>query len=138
MRALLAFGLVFGLAGLATAQEKKDDKKKADPTGTWKWTVERMGNKVEQTLKLKMDGEKLTGALIGRNNMETKIEDATMKDGEITFSTSRMMGNNKIVSKYKLKLDGDSLKGTSETEVNGQTRKVEIDAKREKEEKKDK
>ena len=85
MRALLALGLVIGLTGLATA----DDKKKGDPTGTWKWTVERMGNKVEQTLKLKMDGDKLTGALVGRNNMETKIEDATMKDGEVTFNVTR-------------------------------------------------
>jgi hypothetical protein len=62
-----------------------------------------------------------------------------MKDGEITFSVTRERMGNKVTTKYKLKLDGDTLKGTSETEVGGNTRKAEIEAKREKtEEKKDK
>lgn len=128
MRAILSVGLVVALAGFVGA----DDKKKADPTGTWKWTVERMGNKMEQTLKLKLEGDKVTGAMVGRNNMETKIEDGTFKDGEVSFNITRERNGNKTVSKYKLKLDGDSLKGTSETDAGGMTRKTEIDAKREK------
>lgn len=128
MRAILSVGLVVVLAGFAGA----DDKKKADPTGTWKWESGMGDRKRTNTLKLKMDGDKLTGAMVGRMDMEIKIEDATMKDGEITFTVTRMMMDNKIVTKYKLKLDGDTLKGTGEAEVGGQTRKQEIDAKREK------
>jgi hypothetical protein len=127
MRTLAVAALVVGLSGLAGAQDKK-----ADPTGTWKWTVERGGQKREQTLKLKLDGDKLTGAMVGRNNMETAIEDGKYKDGEVSFTVTRERQGNKIVSKYKGKVEGDTLKMTSETEVGGETRKQEIEAKREK------
>src|SRR5438874_2171474 len=60
MRTLTAAVLVLGLAGLTGA-----DDKKADPTGTWKWTTDFGGQKREQTLKLKLEGDKLTGALSG-------------------------------------------------------------------------
>jgi hypothetical protein len=127
MRTLAVAALVVGLSGLAGAQDKK-----ADPTGTWKWSVEFGGQKREQTLKLKLDGDKLTGAMVGRNNMETAIEDAKYKDGEVSFTVTRERMGNKIVSKYKGKVEGDTLKMTSETEVGGETRKQEIEAKREK------
>jgi len=145
MRILLSLVMAFGLAGFATAQEKKADEKKADakkgdPTGTWKWEMDRNGQKVSQSLTLKLDGDKLTGEMPGRQGGNaTKIEDGTFKDGEISFTVTRMMQNNKIVTKYKGKVDGDTLKLTAETERNGETQKREIEAKKEKaEEKKDK
>ena len=127
MRAIVATVLAAGLVGLAGAQDKK-----ADPTGTWKWTAMFGDRKIEQTLKLKLDGDKLTGAMVGRNNMETAIEDGKYKDGEVSFTVTRERQGNKIVSKYKGKVEGDTLKMTSETEVGGETRKQEIEAKREK------
>jgi hypothetical protein len=130
MRAIVATVLAAGLVGLAGAQDKK-----ADPTGTWKWTVERGGQKREQTLKLKLDGDKLTGSMPGRKDMETKIEDGTFKDGEVTFTVTREFNNMKFVSKYKAKVEGDTLKGTIETERDGQTQKQEFEAKRVKDDK---
>jgi hypothetical protein len=127
MRTLAVAALVVGLSGLAGAQDKK-----ADPTGTWKWSVEFGGQKREQTLKLKLDGDKLTGAMVGRNNMETAIEDAKYKDGEVSFTVTRERQGQKFVTKYKGKVEGDTLKMTSESERDGQTRKQEIEAKREK------
>jgi hypothetical protein len=143
MRTLLALGLVFGLVGfVAAADEKKADAKKGDPTGTWKWEVDRNGQKVTQSITLKLDGDKLTGEMPGRgaNATPTKIEDGTFKDGEVSFTITRMMQNNKIVTKYKGKVDGDTLKLTAETDRDGQVQKREIEAKKEekKEEKKDK
>jgi hypothetical protein len=149
MRTLLALALMLGFTGLATAQEKKAedkkteekkaDTKKGDPTGTWKWEMDFGGQKREVSLTLKLDGDKLTGSMPGRNNTETKIEEGTFKDGEVSFTVTRMMGDNKIVTKYKGKVDGDTLKMTAETERDGQTNKRDIEAKREKaEEKKDK
>ena len=146
MRTLLALALAFGLTGSVTAQDKKaDDKKtedkkadakKGDPTGTWKWEVDRQGQKVPMTLTLKLDGDKLTGSMPGRNNTETKIEDGKFKDGEISFTVTRMGQNDtKIVTKYKGKVDGDTLKMTAETERDGQTNKRDIEAKREKKDK---
>jgi hypothetical protein len=140
MRTLLALGMVMGLVGFAAAaDEKKADAKKGDPTGTWKWEVDRQGQKVAMTLTLKLDGDKLTGEMPGRQGAATKIEDGKFKDGEVSFTVTRMMGDNKIVTKYTGKVDGDVLKLTAETERNGEKTKREIEAKREKaEEKKDK
>lgn len=139
MRTLLVLALALGFTGFVAAEDKKADAKKGDPTGTWKWEVERQGNKVAQSLTLKLDGDKLTGEMPGRNNNATKIEDGKFKDGEISFTITRTMGDNKIVTKYTGKVDGDTLKMTAETERNGEKQKREIEAKREKaEEKKDK
>ena len=148
MRTLLALGLVIGLTGFVAADDKKPDDKKADdkkaevkkgdPTGKWTWEVDRNGTKTTMTLTLKLDGDKLTGEMPGRQGNVTKIEDGTFKDGEISFSVTRMMQNNKIVTKYKGKVDGDTLKMTAEGERNGQPTKQEIEAKKEKaEDKKD-
>lgn len=125
MRTLLAIGLVGLLAGFAGAADKKND-----PTGTWKWETERNGMKRATTLKLKLDGDKLTGSIPGRQNVETKIEDGTFKDGEVSFTVTREMNGNKIVTKYKGKVDGDTMKLTIERE--GGQGKQEVEAKKEK------
>lgn len=119
--------LFAGLVGLARAEDKPD------PNGTWKWTVERNNQKFDQTLKLKMEGDKLTGAMVGRNNQETKIEDATFKDGEVSFSVTRERNGVKTITKYKGKITGDTLKGKTETERDGQKQpERDWEAKREK------
>lgn len=148
MRTLLALAMALGFTGLVVAEDKKPedkkpeakaDAKKGDPTGTWKWEVDRNGQKATMTLTLKLDGDKLTGSMPGRNNTETKIEEGTFKDGTISFTITRMMGDNKFVTKYTGKVDGDVLKLTAESERNGEKTKREIEAKKEKaEEKKDK
>ncbi len=135
MRTLLAIGMVGLLAGFAGAA----DEKKNDPTGTWKWEAGMGDMKRTVTLKLKLDKDKLTGSMPGRNNMETEISDGTFKDGEVAFSVTRERQGTKVTTKYKGKVDGDTLKMTGETEVDGQKREQKIEAKREKtEEKKDK
>jgi hypothetical protein len=115
-----------GMSGFVHAAEK------ADPTGTWKWTVTFNNQTRDVTLKLKLDGDKLTGKISGRNNTETDIEDATFKDNEVSFSVTRERDGQKFVTKYKGKIDGDTIKGKSESERNGQTRNRDWEAKREK------
>lgn len=126
-RELLILGLAFmGLTGLAQAADK------ADPTGTWKWTVTFGDQKRDVTLKLKLEGDKLTGSIPGRNNVETKIEDGKFKDGELSFSVTRERNGQKFTTKYKGKLDGDTIKGTQERERDGKSQSSEWVAKREK------
>ena len=91
---------------------RADDK--PDPTGTWKWSVTFNNQTREQTLKLKLDGDKLTGAVLVRNNQETAIEDATFKDGEISFKVTRERNGQKTTTKYTGKLTGDTIKGKIE------------------------
>lgn len=104
----------------------------ADPTGTWKWTTMFNNQTREQTLKLKLEGDKLTGALVGRNDQETAIGDATFKDDTVSFTVTRERGGNKFVTKYTGKVEGDTIKGKTETERDGQKRERDWEAKREK------
>ncbi|HEV8606727.1 MAG TPA: hypothetical protein VGQ99_15235 [Tepidisphaeraceae bacterium] len=123
--------LAFVFAGVTRAEDKKSPVE-----GTWKWTVQGQNNQsFEQTMKLKMEGDKVTGVILGRNNTETKIEDATFKDNTLGFTVTRERNGNKFVSKYSGKLDGDTIKGKIETERNGQTQSRDWEAKREKAEK---
>ena len=104
----------------------------ADPTGTWKWSTTFNNKTREQTLKLKLEGDKLTGALVGQNNQETAIADASFKDDTVAFTVTRGDGDNKRVSKYNGKLDGDTIKGKNESDRGGKTNSRDWEAKREK------
>jgi hypothetical protein len=121
-----AVAVVFVALGAAQAQDK-------NLTGTWKWTVEQGGQTREQTIKLKLDGDKLTGVQIGRNNQETAIGDATYKNGEFSFTVTRERQGQKIVTKYTGKIDGDTIKGKREFERQGEKMVVDWEAKRVKE-----
>jgi hypothetical protein len=118
---LLAF---VGLVSVAQAAD--------DPTGTWKWSTTFGDKSIDASLKLKLEGDKLTGAYIGRNNTETPIEDATFKDGVVAFKVTRTFNDNKFVIKYNGKLSGDTITGKSEFDRDGQAQSREWVAKRQK------
>ena len=125
-----------GFANYASTDDKKDAKKddKAALAGTWKWSVTVNDQTRETTLKLKQDGDKVTGVVItGQNNTETAIEEATFKDGELSFKVTRERNGMKRTTKYTGKLSGDSIKGKAESERNGETQSRDWEAKRVKE-----
>lgn len=139
MLVAMAAGLV--LVGVGSTVVRAEDKPAApatekpavaakDVTGTWAWEMEgRDGAKREMTLKLKQEGEKLTGSMPGRNG-ETEISDGTVKDGTVSFKVTRKWQDNEFVTKYTGKVEGDVIKFKSEMERNGQTRTQEFTAKR--------
>ena len=110
----------------------------ANPSGTWKWTVQgrQGGQGFEQTLKLDYKDGKLTGTMMGasRGNFtipDTQISDASFKDGAIKFSVEREFNGNKFTSKYEGKLEGDTITGKSESPGrDGQTMTRDWNAKR--------
>ena len=106
--------------------------------GTWSWSfATQNGQSFEQKAKLKQDGEKLTGVVIGRNDTETEIKDGKINDkGEISFSVTREFQCQSRTTKYQGKLEGEKIKGTSERERQGETQKRDWEAKRVKEEEK--
>jgi len=114
---------ILAMAGIARAEDS--------PTGTWKWTTMGGGNTREVTLKLKQDGDKLTGT-ITMGTRDTEITDGSFKDGAVSFSVVRERNGNKITSKYNGKVEGDTIKGKIETDRNGQTNSRDWEAKREK------
>jgi hypothetical protein len=121
--AALAVAFV-GLIGVARAEDKPN------PTGTWKWTVKFGEQELNFTLKLKAEGDKLTGTLSGPRDTESKVEDGTYKDGEVAFKVTREFNGQKVVIKYKGKVSGDTIKGKSEFDRDGETRSRDWEAKR--------
>ena len=129
MRQLAIAGLVAGLVGLVGAAVAADDK--ADPTGTWKWTTKFGKQERENVLKLKKQGDKLTGTISG-GKMETKISDGTFKNGEVKFTVTREFKDQKFTTKYDGKLTGNTIKGTIKGSFNGKEFEREWEATRSK------
>lgn len=115
---------IVGLVNVARAAE--------DPTGTWKWSTTINDKSVDSSLKLKLEGDKLSGVYVGRGNTETPIEDATWKDDAVSFKVTRMFNDTKFVIKYSGKVSGDTITGKSEFEREGQAQSRDWVAKRQK------
>ena len=121
--ALIAVVAVVGLVGVARAAE--------DPTGTWKWTATYGGQSRDATVKLKLEGDKLTGVYVGgQSNTETKIDDAKLEGDKVSFSVTRERDGNKFTTKYSGTLKGDTITGKSERERDGQKQSSDWVAKR--------
>src|SRR6185369_12776516 len=122
------------LAGNIWADDKSaDNKDKSNATGTWKWTFNiPNGDTIEPFVKLKQDGEKLTGDLNWRGT-DTSISDGKIKDGEVSFKVFRERDGRKVTTSYNGKLAGDTIKGKYESDWSGETRSFDWEAKRAKE-----
>jgi hypothetical protein len=120
--------VVLGLLGTAQGQDA------ANPTGTWKWMQQGRGGAQgrEIVLKLKLEGDKVTGTMTGRENEEVAIKEGTFKDGTVTFKVTRTFNDNEFTQTYTGKLEGDTLKGKISFEIQGETRERDWEAKRDK------
>ena len=132
MRTILSVALVLGLCGLARAG---DEKVKPDPVGTWKCEYAIGDQQRTSTLTIKQDGDKLAGTMSWPDQKEAKLKDVKLKDGELTFSAVRELGETKIPVEYKFTIDGDKLKGKGAVESGGRKTEFDIAGKREKKEK---
>lgn len=119
------------------------DKAIMDPTGTWKLATinaETKAKSPERTLKLKLEGGKLTGTIDGRSEINGKvkifewpIKDTKLKGNDISFTVTHapVYGNGPdSTTVYEGKITGDTMKGTAETEWSGNTHKRDFEAKR--------
>jgi hypothetical protein len=105
----------------------------ADANGTWKWTTMYQNKTGEATLKLKQDGDKLSGVYVGgQSNSETPIEDANVAGDKISFKVTRERGGQKFTTAYSGTLKDDTITGTQERERDGQKQSSEWVAKRQK------
>ena len=131
MKAILSMALVLGVCGLAVALEDR----KGDPVGTWKCEYEIGGQQRTSTLTIKKDGDKLAGTMSWPDQKETKLKDVELKDGDLTFSAERKIGDNTFTVEYKLTITGDKLKGKGAVETGGEKREFDIEGKRKKKDK---
>lgn len=126
--------LVTAALAIGAVPQVRAADKKADPNGTWTWTMQGRGGAAANpdapvrkvTLKLKADGDKLTGTIAqpagGRGGggaaaaapRETEISDGKIKGDDISFAVKREFNGNSFVTKYSGKIDGDTIKGKVE------------------------
>jgi hypothetical protein len=126
MKRIATMICVLAVVGIAWAEDKPN------PTGTWKYTAEVGGQSIDVTIKLKLEGDKLTGT-VSVMDTETKIEDAKYKDGKVSFKINREFNGNKLTIKYKGTIKGDTFKGKRDLERDGQKNTRDFEAKRSKE-----
>ena len=114
---------LFVFVGVVSAAE--------DPTGNWKSTM-MLGKKSQDvTIKLKLEGDKLTGT-IGGGQRDVAISDGTFKDDKVSFSVIREQKGEKLTQKYTGTISGDTIKGKVDTERGGKSRSTDWEAERQK------
>ena len=152
LASLVKIGLC-ALLALGTVVQIKAEDTKVNAVGSWTWTgAGRNGNPGRpQTIKLKMEADKLVGTISGGGRgraaadgtaaaapRETKLEDVKLAGDQLTFKVTRAgrNGGNPMVQKFAGKVNGDTIKGKIEVEVEGQDpRTTEWEAKRDTEKK---
>jgi uncharacterized lipoprotein YehR (DUF1307 family) len=84
----------------------------ADVTGKWKSEMTSPDGQVRtSTFTFKVEGDKLTGTVSGRQN-DTPISDGKISGDEISFVVVRTMGGEERKIQYKGKVSGDEIKMT--------------------------
>ena len=97
-------------------------KRLREAEGTWKWTNSFGEFKVESTLKLKQEGEKVTGKISSRRVRDTEIKNGKFTDGEISFEIERDRDGEKLISRYYGRISGDKIQGKMELNFFGRPR----------------
>lgn len=100
----------------------KREPSKIDPTGAWNWSMTRSnGDKTEATLKLKLEGQKLTGT-VSNGDWSVDLENGQIQGNEISFQTTMERDGGKLIAKSKGKITGSTIKGKVEYTADGEAR----------------
>ncbi len=119
------------------------DKAVVNPTATWKIATvssQTKAKSAERTLKLKLEGGKLTGTIDGRSEVNGKvkmfewpIKDTKLQGNDISFTVTHAptVGNGPdSTTVYEGRITGNTMKGTAEMEWMGHTNKRSFEARR--------
>ncbi len=103
-----------------TAAAQADDASAV--AGEWKLAITAPdGQTFQPTLKLAVDGDKLSGTFLGDDGSENPVQDATFSGGELAFSVTLDFGGQQLTSKYRGTVADGALKGTLDYDLGGQT-----------------
>ena len=129
MKAIFSMALLLRVCGLAGAADK------VEPVGTWKCEYAIGDMKRTAELTIKKDGDKLAGTMSWPDQKETNLKELKLKDGDLTFSAVRLVGDNQYNVEYKFTITGDKLKGQGAVLTGGERLPFDIEGKREKKDK---
>ena len=112
------------------ATREKAAASASNAAGQWKFViVTDSGDSHDLSLKLKQEGDKLTGVVI-LGDTEVPISDGLVKDNEVTLTVTREQDGKTQVSKFKGTLEGDTIKGKIDSDWSGEKRNYPWNAKR--------
>ena len=141
---LTTLALAGAVAGWTPNAGGADEAPAINPTGAWKVTfTPKSKSPFEPVLKLKLEGEKLTGTLSelerGKTN-EVAVEDAKLTGAQVSFTTHQAFYVNGVAqtsdqnlvteSKFQGTISDDTIKGKVERHFIGNVRLLEWEAKR--------
>ena len=99
--------------------------------GIWKWTFTMPdGYKVEPQVRLKREGDTVTGSSRFRTGAPVNIQDGKVDGDTVTWNVVREHDGRKVTTRYEGKLKGDSIKGTISSDFAGETRSYPWEARR--------
>jgi hypothetical protein len=108
-----------------------ESSERATATGTWKWTFTMPdGTKVEPRVKLKQEGDKLTGTSKFREGFDRVISEGKISGNEVSFAVIRERDGKKTTTLYKGIQTGDRIKGTMESDWTGEKQTYPWEARR--------
>jgi len=101
--------------------------------GTWRWSFTRNdGSSLDFVVKLKQEGEKLSGTVgMVDQGEEFAIEEGKVSGAQVSFTVTREREGNKYVTKFQGQLEGDVIKGKVGATWAGEDRSFDWEAKRE-------
>ncbi len=145
-RRILIAALTTAAVVWSSALSVAADKGAIDPSGSWKLVTissQTKAKSAERTLKLKLEGRKLTGTTDGRSEINGKvkmfewpIKDTKLQGNSIAFTVTHAPTVGKgpdATTVYEGQISGDTMKGSADTEWNGHTNKLVFEARRVKE-----
>lgn len=99
--------------------------------GIWKWTFTMPdGYKVEPQVRLKREGDTLTGSSRFRAGAPVAIQAGKVDGDTVTWHVVREHDGRKVTTRYEGKVKGDSIKGTVSSDFAGETRSYPWEARR--------
>ena len=120
--------LTLALGGLGSSARGAE----ANVVGTWKASFTTANGQTRQsTLKIKQEGDKLSGTSTGQNGNETPLTEIKLTGDQLSLNIVRERNGEKNTNQVTATLSGDSLKGKLESNRGGEIRRFDWEAKRE-------
>src|SRR5262245_18615835 len=125
--------VVLNVLGQDRSFDFEGNRKKDEPTFAGLWKVDlklESGAKLQPSVRLKQQGNRLTGSYVGVLGKETALQEVKLSGGEVSFHVTDEIEGEKVNLRDRAKLAGDQLTGTVQIGKEDQADKLKFAAQR--------